>query len=153
LDNRALLVVVTNDSGVHQRTIEFAVAVHQEQLTRLAAKLNAEFGGKTVAEFPSREGSEPVGAVEAAVVASLTELMSTEQEAQVGAGMIEGVLEMLRQPEFGQSDRMLDTLEAVEERMLRAALPWDAVSSNAGVAVVIGDENREGPYQVMSFVL
>ncbi len=153
LDNRALLVVVTNDSGVHQRTIDFPVAVHQEQLTRLASKLNAEFGGKTVAEFPQHGGSEPLGTVEAAVVASLTEMMLKEQAAQVDAPIVEGVREMLRQPEFGQSDRMLDTLDAVEERMLRAAIPSDAVSSGAGVAVVIGDENREGPYQDMSFVL
>ncbi|MCZ7577376.1 MAG: heat-inducible transcriptional repressor HrcA [Dehalococcoidia bacterium] len=46
LENRALLVAVTNDSGVHQRTVDFSVAVHQDQLSRLAAKLNAEFGAR-----------------------------------------------------------------------------------------------------------
>ena len=65
--------------------------------------------------------------------------------------MIEGVREMLRQPEFALSDRMLDTLEAVDERKLRAAIPSGSIDT--GVAVVIGDENREGPYQDMSFVL
>ncbi|HEX6032052.1 MAG TPA: hypothetical protein VFY90_11530, partial [Tepidiformaceae bacterium] len=48
-----------------------------------------------------------------------------------------------------EADRMLDTLEAVDERRLRAAIP----SVDEGVAVVIGDENRAGPYQDMSFVL
>ena len=152
LENRALLVAVMSDSGVHQRTIDFPVAAHQEQLSRLAARLNAEFGGKTVAEFPKRAPeAEPPGPVEAAVVATLTELMLREQAAQVESPVIEGVREMLRQPEFGQSDRMLDTLEAVDERRLRAAIPSGSVDS--GVAVVIGDENREGPYQDMSFVL
>lgn len=152
LENRALLVAVTSDSGVHQRTIDFSVPAHQEQLTRLAARLNAEFGGKTVAEFPARDSSEPLGQVEAAVIAALTDMMLKEQAAQVDAPIVEGVREMLRQPEFGQSDRMLDTLDAVEERKLRAAIPSDALSQ-PGVAVVIGDENREGPYQDMSFVL
>lgn len=152
LENRALLVAVTSDSGVHQRTIDFPVAAHQDQLTRLAAKLNAEFGGKTVAEFPVREGAEPLGQVEAAVVAALTDLMLKEQAAQVDAPIVEGVRDMLRQPEFGQSDRMLDTLDAVEERKLRQAIPTAALAQ-PGVAVVIGDENREGPYQDMSFVL
>jgi len=152
LENRALLVVVTNDSGVHQRTVDFPVPAHQEQLTRLAARLNAEFGGKTVAEFPHRDDSEPVGAVEAAVVAALTDLMLREQEARVENPVVEGVREMLRQPEFGQSDRMLDTLEAVDERRLRDAIPSGSVADQ-GVAIVIGDENREGPYQDMSFVL
>jgi heat-inducible transcriptional repressor len=153
LENRALLVAVTSDSGVHQRTIDFPIAAHQEYLTRLAARLNAEFGGKTVAEFPKRpKDAEPVGAVEAAVVATLTELMLREQAAKVEAPVIQGVREMLRQPEFGHSDRMLDTLEAVDERRLRGAIPSGSLEQD-GVAVVIGDENREGPYQDMSFVL
>jgi heat-inducible transcriptional repressor len=152
LENRALLVAVTSDSGVHQRTIDFPVAAHQEQLSRLAGRLNAEFGGKTVAEFPKRSpGSEPPGEVEAAIIASLTELMLHEQAAKLEAPVIEGVREMLRQPEFALSDRMLDTLEAVDERKLRAAIPSGSIDT--GVAVVIGDENREGPYQDMSFVL
>ncbi len=152
-ETRALLVAVMNDSGVHQRTIDFPVAAHQEQLTRVASRLNAEFGGRTVAEFPVRDAAEPLSAVEGTVIATLTDLMLKEQEALVDAPIVEGVREMLRQPEFGQSDRMLDTLDAVEERMLRSAIPSDAVASGSGVAVVIGDENREGPYQDMSFVL
>jgi heat-inducible transcriptional repressor len=153
LDNRALLVAVTSDSGVHQRTIDFPVAVHQEALTRLAARLNQDFGGKTVAEFPDREVSaEPLGAVEAAVIATLTDMMLKEQAVRAEAPIIEGVREMLRQPGFGHSDRMLDTLEAVDERRLREAIPSGSLGGD-GVAVVIGDENREGPYQDMSFVL
>ncbi len=153
LENRALLVAVTSDSGVHQRTVDFPVPAHQEQLTRLAARLNAEFGGKTVAEFPQPEsGAEPPGPVETAVIAALTDLMLREQAARVEAPVVEGVREMLRQPEFGHSDRMLDTLEAVDERRLREAIPSGSLEDEA-VAVVIGDENRAGPYQDMSFVL
>ncbi|MGB4861380.1 MAG: heat-inducible transcriptional repressor HrcA [Tepidiformaceae bacterium] len=153
LENRALLVAVTNDSGVHQRTIDFPVAAHQEYLTRLAARLNAEFGGKTVAEFPQRDpGQESLSAVESAVVATLTELMLHEQAALVESPVIEGVRDMLRQPEFGHSDRMLDTLEAVDERRLREAIPSGSLQDEA-VAVVIGDENTDAPYQEMSFVL
>ena len=152
LDNRALLVVVTNDSGVHQKTIEFPVTAHQDSLTRLAARLNEEFGGKAVAEFPVREAVEPPNSVEAVVVAAMTELLLREQEAAVESPVVEGVRAMLRQPEFGQSDRMLDMLEAVDERRLRGAIPTGAMAEG-DVAVVIGDENREGPYQDMSFVL
>lgn len=153
LENRALLVAVTSDSGVHQRTVDFPVAAHQEYLTRLAVRMNADFGGKTVAEFPARDTeAEPLGAVEAAIIATLTELMLKEQAALVEAPVIEGVREMLRQPEFGHSDRMLDTLDAVDERRLRRAIPSESIDREA-VAVVIGDENREGPYQDMSFVL
>lgn len=151
LDNRALLVVVTTDSGAHQRTLEFPVTMHQEALTRLAARLNTEYGGKTAADFPSHEGGEALGQAESIVIAAVTELLLREQQAAL-APVVEGVREMLRQPEFGQSDRMLDTLEAVDERRLRDAIPLGAMGEG-DVAIVIGDENRAGPYQDMSFVL
>lgn len=151
-ETRALLVVVTDDAAVHQQTLEFPLAVDQEQLTRLANRLNAELGGKLAAELPARQAAEPLGAVEAAVLACVAELLLREQRQAAEAPIVEGVRELLRQPEFEDSDRILDTLEAVDERQLRRAIPSRAVAP-AGVAVVIGDENREGPYQDMSFVL
>jgi heat-inducible transcriptional repressor len=155
LDNRALLVVVTSDSGVHQQTVEFPVTVHQDALTRLASRLNAEFGGKTVAEFHGHEGADHADhlhAVEKIVIAAVTMMLLREQQASVESPIVEGVREMLRQPEFGHSDRLLDTLDAVDERHLRDAIPSRA-TADSDVAIVIGDENKTGPYQDMSFVL
>ncbi|MEJ5221447.1 MAG: heat-inducible transcriptional repressor HrcA [Tepidiforma sp.] len=151
-ETRALLVVVTSDGGVHQRILDFPVAASQEYLSRLALRLNAELGGKSVAEFPKTETIEPLGAVEAAVLAALGDLLLREQAARVEEPVVEGVRDLLRQPEFEKADRLLDALEAVDERRLRDAIPAEAVA-DASVAIVIGDENREGPYQEMSFVL
>ncbi len=151
-ENRSLLVVVTSDAQVHQHTLEFPVHVTQEMLTRLAGRLNGEFGGRMASELPMRDKAEPLGAVEAIVIAAVTDLLLKEQEVAAERPVIEGVRELLRQPEFDDSDRILDTLEAVDERKLRAAIPSDAVETG-GVAIVIGDENRDGPYQDMSFVL
>lgn len=151
-ENRALLVVVTSDAQVHQQTLDFPVHVSQEALGRLAARLNAEFGGRMASELPIRGKTEPLSAVESVVVAAVAELLLREQRAAVEEPVVEGVRDLLRQPEFEDSDRILDTLDAVDERRLRAAIPTDAVDSGA-VAIVIGDENREGPYQDMSFVL
>ncbi|MCX7617027.1 MAG: heat-inducible transcriptional repressor HrcA [Tepidiforma sp.] len=151
-ETRALLVVVTSDGGVHQRILDFPVAASQEYLSRLALRLNAELGGKSVAEFPKAESIEPLGAVEAAVLAALGDLLLREQAARVEEPVVEGVRDLLRQPEFEKADRLLDALEAVDERRLRDAIPAEAVA-DASVAIVIGDENREGPYQEMSFVL
>jgi heat-inducible transcriptional repressor len=151
-ENRALLVVVTSDAGVHQRQLEFPVPVDQEGLAGLATRLNGEFGGRNVTEIPVQEGVENLGAVESVVVAAVVEMLLREQRQQLEAPIVEGVRDLLRQPEFDDSDRILDTLEAVGERRLRGAIPSGAVEE-AGVAIVIGDENREGPYQDMSFVL
>ncbi len=151
-ENRALLVVVTADASVHQQTLELPLQMNQEALTRLANRLNSEFGGKMAAEFPAPSSTERLSATEAIVVAAVTDLLLREQRAAIEAPVVEGMRDLLRQPEFGDSDRMLDTIEAVGERKLRNAIPSGAVGE-ADVAIVIGDENREGPYQDMSFVL
>ena len=151
-EHRALLVVVTNDAQVHQQQLDFATPVSQEMLSRLANRLNGEFGGRMAAELPMRDPAEPLSAVEATVVAAVTDLLLREQERVAEAPLVEGVRELLRQPEFEGSDRILDTLEAVGERALKGAIPPGAATAE-GVAVVIGDENAEGPYQDMSFVL
>jgi heat-inducible transcriptional repressor len=150
--NRALLIVVTSDAAVRQMQLEFPVPAQQDQLTRLATRLNAELGGKMAGDIPTRESAEPVSGIESVVVAAVSELLLREQWASAATPVVEGVRELLRQPEFGDADRMLDTLEAVEESRLRSAIPSAAVD-DAGVAIVIGDENHVGPYQDMSFVL
>lgn len=151
-ERRALLVVVTQDAAVHQVTLEFEAGASQESLSRLSVRLNAEIGGKTAAEIAARGGAEPLAAVEGAVVEAVRELLERDQAAVLEVPVIEGVRDLLRQPEFESSDRILDTLEAVGERRLRQAIPTAAVSE-ADVAIVIGDENRAGPYQDMSFVI
>ena len=151
-ETRALLVVVTSDAAVHQQTLEFPVPCDQEYLTRLANRLNSEWAGKHAAELPVKEAVEPLSSIESIVVAAVAELLLREQREALEAPVVEGVRELLRQPEFDGSDRILDTLEAVDDRRLRTAIPTGAVGED-NVAVVIGDENRAGPYQDMSFVL
>ncbi len=151
-ENRALLIAVTMDGVAHQQIVEFPAPAHQEHLSRLATRLNADLAGTTASDLPHRDLPEPPGPLERTVVAALTDILLREQERTLEAPIVEGVRDMLRQPEFGHSDRMLDTLEAVDERRLGEAIPSDAVAAG-GLAIVIGDENREGPYQDMSFVL
>ena len=151
-EHRALLVVVTNDAAVHQRTLEFPAPTTQEQLTRLASRLNGEFGGKTAAEFATAGKAEPLSGNEAIIVASVGEILLHEQDLQAETPVVEGIRDLLRQPEYENSDRMLDMLEAADERKLQQAIPVSAVEEG-DVAIVIGDENHEGPYQDMSFVL
>ncbi|MEX2080581.1 MAG: HrcA family transcriptional regulator, partial [Dehalococcoidia bacterium] len=125
----------------------------QEQLTRLAARLNAEFGGLAASQVVAREQTgEPLSELEGKIIAQVTELLLRGQQALSEPPVVEGIRDMLRQPEFGNADRVLDTLEAVDERHLPTAIPTEAIGPG-DVAVVIGDENREGPYQDMSFVL
>lgn len=152
-DNRALLIVVTSDAQIHQVTLEFPVLVTQEQLSHLALRLNADFGGKAAADLPVKDATAPLSGVESTVIASVAELLLREQQLAVETPVIDGVSEMLRQPEFEHSNRIIDTLDAVDERRLRQTIPAAAVELGSDVAIVIGDDGLDGPYRDMSFVL
>ena len=150
-DESALLVVVMNDAAVLQQRLEFTETITQERLTRLAARLNGQLEGLTAAAIEARQAE--VGVVERQVVEQVVVLLRSEEDAASETPLVEGVRELLRQPEYeGDSDRLLDTLEAVEGSRLQRAIPARALGSD-DVAIVIGDENPGERYRDMSFVL
>ena len=150
-DESALLVVVMNDAAVLQQRLEFTETITQESLTRLAARLNGQLEGLTAAAIEARQAE--VGVVERQVVEQVVVLLRSEEDAASETPLVEGVRELLRQPEYeGDSDRLLDTLEAVEGSRLQRAIPARALGSD-DVAIVIGDENPGERYRDMSFVL
>ncbi len=150
-EESALLVVVMNDAAVLQHTLQFAEATTQDQLTRLAGRLNQQLEGKTATEIEARVPAAAI--VERQVVDQVVALLRSEEDAASETPVIEGVRELLRQPEYeGDSDRLLDTLEAVETSRLQRAIPARLLGSN-DVAIVIGDENPAERYRDMSFVL
>lgn len=149
-EERALLVVVTADAAVHQQTVEFGAPVRQDTLTVLTNRLNSILAGKSAGEMFSTVDPETASDHELTVINTVVTMLRREDERATDVPVVEGVRELLRQPEFENSDRILDTLEAVDGRQLRTALPH--LIEN-GVAVVIGDENSGDAYQDMSFVL
>lgn len=151
---RALLIAVLNDAAVRQQAFEYADGLTQERLTRLAGRLNERLAGRTADEIAALAPAEgPHAVLEALVLRLVAALVRDEEDAAAEPPVIEGVRELLRQPEYeGDSDRLLDALEAVERSRLRRAIP-DRPLGAEDVAVVIGDENADGPYRDMSFVL
>ena len=151
---RVLLIAVMSDAAVRQQAFEYAGGVAQERLTQLAGRLNERLSGRTADEIAALEpGAGPQAALEALVLERAAELTRAEGDVAGEPPVVEGVRELLRQPEYeGHSDRLLDALEAVERSRLRRAIPDRPLGAD-DVAVVIGDENADGPYRDMSFVL
>ena len=150
-EESALLVVVMNDAAVLQHTLEFEGAVAQDHLTRLAGRLNQQLAGLTAAEIEA--SIHPTAAVERQILDQVVALLRSEEDAASETPFVEGVRELLRQPEYeGDSDRLLDTLEAVQGSRLQRAIPLRSLG-RGDVAIVIGDENPSEPYRNMSFVL
>ncbi|HJP40436.1 MAG TPA: heat-inducible transcriptional repressor HrcA [Dehalococcoidia bacterium] len=152
-ETRTLLVVVTSDAKVHQHTLEFASAASQEQLSGIAARLSSEFSGCRASEIAEKKADESRTELETFIIANVANLLISEEVSSVEVPTIDGISELLRQPEFEHGEKVLDTLEAVDERRLRDAIPSEALNTSGDVAIVIGDESDQSPYRNMSFVL
>jgi hypothetical protein len=136
-DNRALLVVVTNDAQVHQRVLEFPVAVQQESLTagvaaerrvrRKSASELTEHGRQSRWGRSSDRGRGGGGHAAAGAGSGVQSRWWRACAAAEAAGVRRG-RPHARYPGGGG----------------RSRLRRHPVRGGGSVAIVIGDENREG---------
>jgi heat-inducible transcriptional repressor len=148
-DASALLVVVLQEARVRQQVMTFPYAVDQESLSAAAARVNASMGGLTGTEI--RALGLPDTALDAAVVTTTLELLDQEALA-LGDVFRDGVREVLSQPEFARSERLLDLVDVLEQRTLATAIPVRYVTDH-GINVVIGAENSLESMRDCSIVL
>jgi heat-inducible transcriptional repressor len=152
-DYLALLVVVLQEARVLQQTLALEQPMTQEELTAVARRLNGLFDGKTAAQIRSHHASHGLPAVpaEMAVAEAAASLLEATDSEGVEPSFMEGIRELLRQPEFTQGERILGILELLEERNLARAIPLPPVKG-AGVTVVIGGEHPIDAMRVCSVI-
>ena len=134
----ALLVVVLQEARVLQQTLSLDRPFTQEELTSIARRLNDVLSGKTAAEM--RSESLPVTAMEAPLIDAAASLLEAAEESEIEPSFLQGIRELLRQPEFSEGERILGLLELLEERNLARALP-SAGRSTGEVKIIIGGEH------------
>ncbi len=149
-DTTALLVVVTEDVKVRQQVLSFPELVTQEELTRLTNRLNAQWAGLGIEAIRAR--LPELGPWEETVALGVLDILEDEEYDLFADAQIEGVRNVLEQPEFAKSTKALQVLEALDEHNLAQAIPAEAVR-NEGVTVIIGGENRPDAMREMSLVL
>jgi heat-inducible transcriptional repressor len=133
----ALLVVVLQEARIRQQVIGLREPMDQGQLTVAANRINERYGGLDVTDMRARP--LPPAEFEEQVVDSVVELMEQESMA-LGEVFRDGVREVLSQPEFAKSERMLDLVDALEQRTLVSAIPIRLLDDDA-ISVLIGQEN------------
>ena len=145
----ALCVVVLNEARIRQQVLAFREPVDEDILLTASNRINQRLAGLT------REGlaglPEPVSEVELQVVRAISDLMDQEALA-LGDVFRDGVREVLSQPEFARSERMLDIIDILEQRTLPTAIPIRQLGDD-GISVVIGSENSHDALQDCSVVL
>lgn len=135
----ALMVFVMSEAILKRQLLSFDESINQERLTGFANKLNAAYSGLSRSEISAKKVE--LSPEEKQVMEVVLDMMVVEDEIEYDQPYLEGLRLMLGQPEFAEKDRMLSIMELMEtQEWLRSAFPrW---SSDLGVRIVIGEENR-----------
>ena len=143
-DYLALLIVVLQEARVLQQTLALDGPLTQEELTAIARRLNGLLAGGSAPQI--REMRLELAPVEGQVVDAVAGLLEgTNEVAGLEPSFLEGVRELLRQPEFTQGERILGLLELLEDRNISRAIPVPP-GSGPSVTITIGGEH---PVDVM----
>lgn len=145
----ALLVVVLQEARLRQQVISLRQPMDQATLTVVANRINEQHGGLEADGI--RRHPQPPSEFEEHIVECVVDLMDQESLA-LGDVFRDGVREVLSQPEFARSERMLDLVDILEQRTLVAAMPIRQIDED-GISIVIGSENAHESMQDCSVVL
>ena len=131
----ALLVVVLQEARVLQQTLALDAPTSQEELAAAAHRLNDLFAGLTAAQVRRRRAE--LSTLEASVTNAALGLLDTVHGPGFESPFLEGLRDLLRQPEFSQGDR-LELLDLLDERNVGRAIPLDPARA---VTIIIGGEH------------
>jgi heat-inducible transcriptional repressor len=149
-DRTGLLVLVTDAVKVRQQVLAFAEPVTQAELTWIAHRLSQAWAGYG-SEQVEHEAADLAGA-EATVAHVVAEILADEDATAFAEAHVEGLRNVLTQPEFSRSEKLMDLVEAIDERNLPKAIPAGSVADE-GVTVIIGAENPNDQMRECSIVI
>lgn len=146
----ALLVLVLMGGTVKQQMLTLPQAVSQEELMRISNRLNEHLGGLNTDQI--RALAFGLSMFESNVVGMVLDLMRQVDTRTMQDVYRDGVMDILRQPEFSAIERMQALLEMLEQRSTLETMMSDLAPAQ-GVHVVIGSENQYDEMSDYSMVL
>ncbi|MCL4395677.1 MAG: heat-inducible transcriptional repressor HrcA [Chloroflexi bacterium] len=149
-DQVALLVLVLQDGTIKQQMIALSDAVMQEEMGRVCNRLNDHFAGLEVEQIASTNLS--LSSFETGVVHVVIDLMKQIDLRSSHDVYRDGIMDILRQPEFSAIGRMQALLEILEQRPTLEQMLSD-LAPERGVQVVIGGESQYDGMSGYSMVL
>jgi heat-inducible transcriptional repressor len=134
-----LLVAVMDDGRVRQRILPLRAPLRQEQLNERALRLNGRLAGVGAAAARIL-AADIVDPEEAMVVRAVSDLI--EEQRYTEETFLDGLREVLEQPEFSTVDRMLLAVQQLEAYRVRRLL--EQARSDIGITrVLIGREHGD----------
>jgi len=149
-DFAALIVLVLYEANIKKRVISFHRRVSQEDLTRIANRINAACIGKTSIEITTEELENSL--LEKEVTKSVIDILDSENKAKYGRLYIEGLCQMLSQPEFSNNSAIVRVLELIDREDWLQSISCPNLNSG-GIEIIIGQKNTEEALQDLSLVI
>ncbi len=146
----ALLVIVLQEAKLKRQILPLEQATSQDELSMIANKLNAAFEGMTSGQIAAKRLELPP--LEEQVVQALIRVLEVEDQQRHEEPYLDGLRDLLSQPEFAHSERMLRILDLFQDRSLLKSILTQATAEGF-VQVIIGEENIQESLRNFSLVL
>ncbi len=139
-----LMILVLQDGSVHQEMLLASNPVEQETLSQISNKLNTLLQNHTVREIEESKSPEVVALRdwEAQVLQHVLFLMQQADRRSISEIYRDGLINVLREPEFGEVDRFRQVVEVLEQRGLLESI-LARILNSSGVQIIIGGEGIE----------
>ena len=149
------MILVLQDGSVHQQMMVYGGPVSQEQLSQVSNRLNARFANLGTAAAHSR-AAEDVGGDDEALVGDVSrrmvDLMRGYESQSSREIYRDGLVHILRQPEFEEIGRARQVVQVLEQDSALEAI-FGRVHLANGVQVIIGSEDKFDDIRDCSLVL
>jgi len=153
-DSLVLLVVVLQDSSIHQEMLVPVEPITQEGLSTISYKLNSLLGSSTLAEIhtiPQIKEADLHG-FESSVMQRVLQLMKVCQESWTSTVYSDGLENVLQEPEFIESGKLNQVIHVLQQRHLLETI-LSRMMDVAGVQIIIGGEGSYDYIEDVSLVL
>ena len=151
LEDDVVLVTLLLQSGAVRQVVQrLDQAIARDELTRLSNELSDKLADKSAGQVRRllKGLTEPARAFASAAM----RLLQQAQDQAFAAVSLEGLTQLLSQPEFAQSEKLRPIIEVLEHQPLLARFLAESLAS-PGVQVIIGAENRLEQMREASLVL
>jgi heat-inducible transcriptional repressor len=146
-----LLVMVTHEGSVRQQLVRVNSPMPvQEQLNQISSKLNAFFSGLSRHDIMNRPAELTM--FEGKIRESVVDVMTRLDQRSTTDLYRDGLMHVLRQPEFVHAEAIRQVIEILEERSLLERITGE-VRTSRGVQVIIGGEGKWQEISEVSLVM
>lgn len=152
-NTQVLGVLVLEGGDIHQSVMATDIPISQEELSRISNRLSSTFLGKSHEHI--KQTLENYTGIEKNIIAWVIAEMQQTENLTSGEVILDGLTNVLSEPEFVESDDARRALKLIEERtVLQDLISRSTLKGQAnGVQVLIGGEGTWDELKQMSIIL